>query len=201
MAESRSETSSATFRELICQLSRQLPSNHPLSMTPIKPTTFFETWLTKNPLKGVGFDTAAAFSSSLEPSPHERAYQILAFIIQSLEYITDLVTKTRITRQTYLAVKQMMLMSIYPAMATRAQQSWKNPFATLTSFTETDNSPLVDLGAAPGEQFECMEFVAWFGERKDKGEVGTAIDIACKFLENDTVLYRMTRRREEKLRL
>lgn len=217
MAESRAlAPSTITFLELLHHLTRQMPSSRTLAMTPIKASTSPEAWLTRNPrqspklhtfpsshmhtVKGIGINTSPSPPTPLSPSPAERAYQTLAFAIQSLNYTTALVAKPSITRQTYQAVKQTILMSVWPAMATRTQASWRNPFATLATFTKTDDTPFVDLGAAPDERFfGSVEFLAWFEEREGRGEVGIAVDVVCKFIENDMVLWRVAGNRFERL--
>ena len=123
--------------------------------------------------------------SKLRPTPNERVYEAIQYLIKSLIHLKTLVAIGRADNGEYLAIKRLILSCYYPAMATRTQVDWRDPFVILAGHKKADGTLVVDLGAAPSKRFECVELEQWYDERRRKGEVGEVVNVLVKFIEND----------------
>ena len=137
------------------------------------------------PVRGLGIDALPVSPSKLRPTPNERVYEAVQYLIKSLIHLKTLVAIGRADNGEYLATKRLILSCYYPAMATRTQVDWKSPFVTLAGHRKADGTLVIDLGVAPSEHFECVEFEQWYGERRRKGEVGEVVNVLVNYIEKD----------------
>lgn len=134
-------------------------------------------------VKGVNVDDTLPPS---DRSPSEscierdgRAYHLLTYLIQALDHICYLVRHVGISRQKCLRIKQIILASHYPAMATRTQRFWQSPYANLAGYQTLDGTSMLDLGVLPASSY----YEAWYAERKERGEIGQMVDQVGELIE------------------
>lgn len=147
--------------------------------------------LSHSTVRNVGLNTGPALPELMEPGPEERTFQLVAFALRSLELLS---THTCDSVEASHNIKTSLLSALYSAMATRAQQYWTTPFA-IFQIIDTDNHTNMNMGDPPGKQFESPEFEAWYEDRRQNGELGLVVDIACDLIEKDAVLLRRDERR------